>query len=155
MNQKGLKPIAVIEASKGLLALIISLGLHQLMGENIQQVAENLLTHLHFNPANHLPSVFLHAIDNLTDTNLMLLAIGAFVYSLSRFFEAYGIWHKYIWIEWFALISGGIYLPIEMYEFISRTDVLSFSILLINLLMVLYLYAILKSQSSKKANTKK
>ena len=151
MNQKGLKPIAVIEASKGLLALVVSLGIHQLAGDNIQQIAENLLTHLHLNPASHYPSVLLHFIDNLKDVNLMLVSLGALVYALIRFVEAYGLWHKYRWTEWFALISGGIYLPFEIYELITDTNLLSFSALLINSIIVLYMYAILKSQHSKRA----
>ncbi|WP_321323097.1 DUF2127 domain-containing protein [Thiomicrorhabdus sp.] len=151
MNQKGLKPIAVIEASKGLLALVVSLGIHQLAGDNIQQIAENLLTHLHLNPASHYPSVLLHIIDNLKDVNLMLVSLGALVYALIRFVEAYGLWHKYRWTEWFALISGGIYLPFEIYELITDTNLLSFSALLINSIIVLYMYAILKSQHSKRA----
>jgi uncharacterized membrane protein (DUF2068 family) len=38
MNQKGLKPIAIFEALKGLLALGIGLGLHEFAGENILQL---------------------------------------------------------------------------------------------------------------------
>jgi len=146
MNQKGLKPIALIEASKGVLALIVSLGIHQLAGDNLQQIAENLLSHLHLNPASDIPSVFLKMVADLNNINLMLVSIGALVYAMIRFVEAYGLWHKYRWTEWFALISGGIYLPFEIYEFVTHTGWLSFGALFINSLIVLYMYLILKTQ---------
>lgn len=145
MNQKGLKPIALIEASKGLLALIVSLGIHQLAGDNLQQIAENLLSHLHLNPSSDIPSVFLKMVADINNINLMLVSIGALVYALIRFVEAYGLWHKYRWTEWFALVSGGIYLPFEIYEFITHTGWLSFGALFINSLIVLYMYLILKT----------
>jgi len=145
MNQKGLKPIALIEASKGLLAIIVGLGIHQLAGDNLQQMAENLLSHLHLNPASDIPSIFLKTVADLNNINLMLVSLGALVYAIIRFVEAYGLWHKYRWTEWFALISGGIYLPFEIYEFITHTGWLSFGALFINSIIVLYMYFILKA----------
>ena len=38
------------------------------------------------------------------------------MYSTARFVEAYGLWRRRSWAEWFAVISGGIYVPIELYE---------------------------------------
>ncbi len=38
------------------------------------------------------------------------------VYSGARSVEAYGLWFERRWAEWFALISGAIYLPVEIYE---------------------------------------
>lgn len=33
-----------------------------------------------------------------------------------RFVEAYGLWRERRWAEWLAIVSGGIYLPIEIWE---------------------------------------
>lgn len=91
MDQKGLKPIAIFEASKGLIALLIGLGIHELAGENIQQSFERILTHLHLNPASHYPSIFINTISELSHSNLVLVALGALLYSIVRFVEAYGL----------------------------------------------------------------
>jgi uncharacterized membrane protein (DUF2068 family) len=149
MDQKGLKPIAIFEASKGLIALLIGLGIHELAGENIQQSFERILTHLHLNPASHYPSIFINTMSELSHSNLVLVALGALLYSIVRFVEAYGLWHGFKWTEWLALISGAVYLPFELYKFIVNFNVLSFSLLLINSDIVVYIYRVLKSKHHK------
>ncbi|EKO3902548.1 DUF2127 domain-containing protein, partial [Vibrio metschnikovii] len=37
----GLKAVAVLEGSKGLLSLIVAIGLHFLVGDNLQELAES------------------------------------------------------------------------------------------------------------------
>lgn len=142
--KKGLKTVALLEASKGLISLLVGLGIHQLAGNNIQQLLESMLSHLHLNPASHLPGLFVHEARLITHANLMWIAIGAIVYALVRFVEAFGLWHEYRWTEWFALISGGIYLPFELYEVIAHLGPLSVGTLLINLIVVGYMYHVVR-----------
>lgn len=139
----GLKAIALIEATKGLLALLVGIGAHELAGKNLQQVAERLVTHLHLNPASELPSAILNAVADVKSSNLALIAIGATVYSIIRFIEAYGLWHNYRWTEWFAFLSGAIYLPFEVYEIYVHQNLFSVVVLIFNLFVVGYMYTIL------------
>jgi len=44
-----------------------------------------------------------------------------------------------VWAEWFALLSGTIYLPFEIVKVIERPNVLHFTILLGNLIIILYM----------------
>ncbi|MFT6978268.1 MAG: uncharacterized membrane protein (DUF2068 family) [Shewanella psychromarinicola] len=60
-----------------------------------------------------------------------------------RFIEAYGLWHNMRWTQWFALLSGAIYLPFEFYEMMSHFSLLSVIVLLINLVVVMYMYFVL------------
>ncbi|WP_269620516.1 DUF2127 domain-containing protein [Zhongshania sp. BJYM1] len=146
MNQNGLKPIAVFEALKGVIALLASLGLHELAGDNVAQVIDVLVTHLHLNPASEIPSVFIHAASEVTDSRIVLISLGALLYSIIRFVEAYGLWHSLRWTEWFALVSGGIYLPFEAYEIVVNSNVLSVALFAINFIIVSYVYITLKKQ---------
>lgn len=146
MSMTGLRSIAIFEASKGLVALLVSFGIHQLAGDNAKQVAEKLMTHLHLNPANHLPSIIIKAAGELNNSRLILLAFGAFAYSIIRFIEAYGLWKGLRWVEWFALLSGAIYLPLEIYECFINTNLLSAVLLPVNLIMVWYLYNVLQNK---------
>ncbi|TLS66166.1 DUF2127 domain-containing protein [Mariprofundus erugo] len=147
MNQIGLKPIAMIEASKGLLALAAGLGILEFAGNNLQQVAGMVVAHLHLNPASQYSGIFLKAAGDLANINLVLIAVGALVYSLVRFIEAYGLWHRLRWVEWFALISGGMYMPFEIYECIVKPPLISASFLTVNCMVVAYLYLIIKGKS--------
>jgi uncharacterized membrane protein (DUF2068 family) len=82
------------------------------------------VVHLHLNPARHYPRVFIEAAGRLTDARLWLLAAGGFAYSLLRFAEAYGLWRERAWAEWIGIVSGGVYLPVEVYELVHRPTVL-------------------------------
>jgi uncharacterized membrane protein (DUF2068 family) len=70
---------------------------------------------------------------------LWLLAGFAALYAAVRFAEAYGLWHEKIWAEWFAALSGGIYVPIEVYEVWQRITWIRVSALVINLGIVAYM----------------
>ncbi len=67
---------------------------------------------------------------------MWLLAILAGAYGLVRFVEAYGLWRGRRWAEWFAAVSGGIYIPFELYELFRGTIWLSLSALLANVFIV-------------------
>jgi uncharacterized membrane protein (DUF2068 family) len=145
-TKNGLKAIAVIEAFKGLLSLLVGFGLHALAGRNLQQVAESIVSHTHLNPASHFPSIFIHAASSISDRNMSLIVIGALAYSLIRFVEAYGLWKGFIWTEWFALVTGAIYLPFEVYEIVSHTHILSISVFVLNIVVVWYMAHVLRSK---------
>ncbi len=141
--QIGLRLIAIVEAAKGTLALLISLGVHALMGKNLEQFAERLFSHLHLNPASHFPSVVLLALKDISNTKLIIVAFAALLYSFIRFIEAYGLWRQYRWTEWFAILSSSIYLPFELYELYQKMDLLSLVLLSVNILILVYLSVVL------------
>jgi len=135
----GVRAVAVFEAAKGLLVLIAGLGLLSLVHRDAQHAAETIVRHLHLNPARHYPRVFIQAAGRVSSTRLWVLAGGAFAYSVLRFVEAYGLWRLRPWAEWFAIISGGLYLPVEVYELVKHPTSVKAFILLGNLAIVAYL----------------
>jgi uncharacterized membrane protein (DUF2068 family) len=69
---------------------------------------------------------------------LTVLAI-ALLYCSLRFIESYGLWRQRVWAEWLAIISGAVYLPLELYNLIRRPSVVHWVILLINIAIVVYI----------------
>ena len=108
--------VAGFEALKGGLILLVGFGLLALMHHDVQAFAEQLVQRSHLNPAGRYPKIFVQAAAAVTDARLWALAAGAGTYALARFIEAYGLWRQRKWAEWFAVISGGIYVPIELVE---------------------------------------
>ena len=151
---RALKVVAVFEACKGLLVLFAGLTLFSLIHQNIQSVAEQLVGHLHLNPAKHIPRIFIEAAGSLTDGRMLLFALFALLYSSMRFVEAYGLWFARRWAEWFALVSGSIYLPIELYELIKGVSWLKIIFVLINLLIVFYMAMMLKRNRNESLSDK-
>ncbi len=88
---------------------------------------------------HHYAQVFLNLADNVTDAKLWAMAAGAAAYSIVRFVEAYGLWRARTWAEWFALISGALYVPFETYELVRRPTPIHLAVLLINLGIVFYM----------------
>ena len=138
-EELGLRTVAVIEATKGVLVVFLGLGLFTLVHKDLDDVADRLTDMLHVNPDGRLSNLFFKAADRLTDKTLVVLAIGALVYSCVRFVEAYGLWHEREWAEWFALLSGCLYLPWEMISIIRHPHPYKWVVLAINLAIVLYM----------------
>jgi uncharacterized membrane protein (DUF2068 family) len=134
----GLRAVAAFEGAKGLLVLLVGLGLFSLMHRDVEHIAESVVRHLHLNPARHYPRVFLEAAGRMTDARLWMLASGAFAYALVRGVEAYGLWRARPWAEWFAIASGLLYLPVELYDLIRRPTAVMVVILLVNTGIVSY-----------------
>jgi uncharacterized membrane protein (DUF2068 family) len=130
------RAIAVLEATKGGLVLVVGFGLLSLIHHNVQYVAEQIVSHLHLNPANHYPRIFIAALTEPSEIPVMLLAAGATSYALVRFVEAYGLWRSRPWALWLAAVSGAIYIPFELYEIVDRASWLSAGVLAVNVFVV-------------------
>ena len=136
---KVLRPIAILEALKGAMVLIVGFGLLSFLGRDAEDFAERLVNRLHLNPAHHYPHIFIQAMGDLSNTQLWLIAGFAVIYASIRFAEAYGLWHEKRWAEWLAALSGAVYVPVELYEIVHRASWLKFGALVINLLIVAYM----------------
>ena len=112
----GLRIVSVFEAAKGMLVLLAGCGLLALIHEDLHHVAKELVRHFHLNPASHYPHIFIKAAKQWNDGHLWALAGSALLYALVRFVEAFGLWLQRPWATWFGLLSGGAYVPIELFE---------------------------------------
>lgn len=139
--QRGiLRSVAILELSKGLLVLFVGVGFVSLSrrGFDFEPVARHLLGVLHLHHGR-LCEVFLKAAGRLGDTNLVVVAIFAGLYSAMRFVESYGLWRQRVWAEWVALLSGASYLPLEIYGLTRHADGLKWTVFLLNVAIVLYM----------------
>src|SRR5690348_11593958 len=89
----GLRTVALFEALKGVLAVLLGYGLFSLAHKDVGEFAEHLIRHLHLNPDRHISQAFIHAADRVTEGKILALAFGALAYSAVRFVEAYGLWN--------------------------------------------------------------
>jgi uncharacterized membrane protein (DUF2068 family) len=148
-----LRTVALLEAAKGVLVLLAGFGVLSLIHHDAQRIAERLIAHAHLNPAAHYPRIFMDVADRLTDARLLLIAAGAGAYALVRLIEAYGLWHARRWAEWFAALSGGIYIPFEIFELYQRVTWLSLGALMLNSAIVVFmLYSLLRAKAGSQAD---
>ena len=144
---KGVRLVAVFEAAKGLLVLLVGFDLLSHVHDDVQQLAEALVGHFHLNPASRYPHVFLQLVAHFSDVRIWLLAGFAFAYTSVRWAEAYGLWYGRRWAEWFAVASGGFYIPIEVYELLHGFSWIKVGTLAMNIAIVAYIaYALWRTK---------
>jgi uncharacterized membrane protein (DUF2068 family) len=135
----GLRTVALFEALKGVLAVFLGYGLFSLAHQDVGEFAVRLIRHLHLNPDRHISQALIHTADKVTQGKIVALALAALAYATVRFIEAYGLWHVREWAQWFALLSGCLYLPWEIYELLRKSTPIRWSLFLINVGIVLYM----------------
>jgi uncharacterized membrane protein (DUF2068 family) len=136
---KALRAVALVEAAKGTLIVVAGFGLVAFLHRDAQRIAGALVSRLHLNPANQHARIFLELLSDLSSGKLWLLAGFAALYACLRFIEAYGLWRGRPWAQWIAVVSGGIYVPFEIYELYLGVTWLKLTALLVNATIVAYL----------------
>jgi len=136
-QRRVIRTVAYVEALKGLIVLLGATGILAIIHRDLHGAAVRLVEHAHLNPAARYPRIFVDAAAQLQDVRLVLLALGAAGYAAVRFAEAYGLYFERAWAEWLAAVSGAIYVPFEVTSLLAHRSWLSFSILLLNIAVVL------------------
>jgi uncharacterized membrane protein (DUF2068 family) len=131
-----LRLVALYELAKGLLVLLLGLGLLAFLHRDVQEVAEELLLHLHLNPASRIPGIFIRLVDKVASIDMWFLALGALTYACIRIAEGYGLWNDRAWAEWLGVGSGLIYVPFEIYELANGVTMLKLATFALNILVV-------------------
>ena len=134
----GLRAVASFEALKGIVVLALGLAL-LVLHRHAEDFAASLLYHLHMDPDRRFAHMLLNAATKVTDARLWTIAAATLTYSAVRFVEAWGLWNRRVWAEWFALLSGAMYLPWEILKVSERADWERIGVLGLNIIIVLYM----------------
>ena|GEM_PF-225983 len=134
----GLRTVATFEALKGIAVLLIGITL-LFVHQHAEQFSENLLYRLRIDPDRKLAQMFLNAASQVNDARLWTIAAVVLLYAAVRFTEAWGLWNRRVWAEWFAMLSGALYLPWEILKIVEKVDWERISVLCINLIVILYM----------------
>lgn len=134
--ERVLRTVAIFEASKGVLGLLVGLGGLKFLKGDVRQTVEAFISHFHLDPNGHFARIFLDLASKVTDTHLWMLASLVTVWVTLRFVEAYGLWRARPWAEWLAALSGSIYIPYELFELSKHVNVWTVGTLTVNVLIV-------------------
>lgn len=140
-----LRAVASVELVKGIFVLLLGIVAILLLHKDTWVIAESLLALLHISTDRRAAQMFLAFADDLTDARLWMLAGLAFVYSLLRFAEGYGLWNQFTWAEWLAFGSGALFLPLEIRALLHGITALRIAFLVINLGIIAYMWFLLRS----------
>ncbi|MBV8553152.1 MAG: DUF2127 domain-containing protein [Acidobacteriaceae bacterium] len=134
----GLRAVATFEALKGIVVLVLGIALLS-VHSHAEDFAENLLYHLHIDTDRRLGHMILNAASRFSDAHVWTLLLAIIIYPAVRFIEGWGLWHRRVWAEWFALLSGALYLPWELLKVAERPSWQHVGILATNIVVILYM----------------
>lgn len=141
-----LRSIAFFEAVKGALVLAAACGLLSLRHTELHAATDAFLSRHGINPETHYMRLFIEGVARATNHHVGEIAAVGLVYAAVRFIEAFGLWREKHWAEWFAVISAGIYLPLELTHFGRHPSLFNAGVILVNMLIILYLATLLGQQ---------
>ena len=84
---------------------------------DLHAATDALLLRHGVNPERHYTRLFIESVAKATNHHVGEIAALGLAYALIRLVEGYGLWQGKHWAEWFAVISAGIYLPLEFQHF--------------------------------------
>ncbi len=142
----GLRSIALFETAKGLLALAAACGVLSLRHTDLHAATDAFLLRHGIDPERHYTRLFIESVAGATNHHAGEIAALASAYALVRLVEGYGLWQGKHWAEWFAVISAGIYLPMEFQHLARHATLLNAGVILFNLGLIFYLARLLSQQ---------
>ena len=134
-----LRAIAGLEALKGALALLAGAGLLSVLHRDLHQLAVALIGHIGLSPGQRYPALLLSQVDVWAHEDLRVLVLAAGAYAALRFAEAWGLWRGRAWGEWLGALSGGLYIPFELWHWAHRPTWLASAVVVFNAGVVAYL----------------
>lgn len=145
-----LRAIALVEAAKGVLALAAVCGIISLRHTDLHAATDAFLLRHGINPERHYTRLFIESVAKATNHHVGEIAALGLAYTLMRLAEGYGLWQGKHWAEWVAVISAGIYLPLEFQHFAHHANVLNAGVIFFNVVIVLYLARLLTQRRFKR-----
>lgn len=145
--QTGLALIALFKLVKGLLLLLLGLGLLKLVHAEIATLFSLLIEALHVNADSRIIHALVLKVDALQPHTVLVAGLVSLGYAGLLLLEGVGLWLERSWAAYLTVISTSLLLPFELYEVIEKVSVLRIGVLMLNLIIVLYLVSQLKQHT--------
>ncbi len=133
--------IIVIKLLKGVLLLLLAMGVYSLWDNNLPEDFRHLLTFLHIDPARKLFIDLGEQLRHVTPTNIYWVASVTTLYSVFCLVEGVGLMFRIPWAGYMAIGEGAFFIPVELYELGHRFSLKVLCILALNVAIVWYLVA--------------
>lgn len=143
-RDSGLFVIGLFKLCKAVFFIGISLGALHFVHHDLSGTVERVMHELHFDPEGHIVDLVMDKVGQVTHHRLRLISMGTFLYGALCTTEAYGLLTRKRWAEYVTLWLSISFLPWELYELFRRPSGWHLSILLTNILVVVYLLWMLR-----------
>lgn len=132
--------IILVKLLKGGLFLSMAIVAYTLSDNDLPVEYRHLLHYLRLNPEKKFFSELALKVGALTEAKILWVAAGTAVYSLFSIVEGVGLMFRVPWAGWMAISESAFFIPIEVFDLIHRFSETVFIILVINIVIVWYLF---------------
>ena len=129
----GLHVIAIVEATKGLLAVLAASGLELLGPAPLQHFVRLLIARFQLDPDHGAMAWLAGAI---SPDSVHFAAGAVFFYGALHLAEAWGLWRAKSWASWLGCLTAAAYLPFDVYALLRHPGGISLGVVAINLAVV-------------------
>jgi uncharacterized membrane protein (DUF2068 family) len=148
----GFRIIGAMKLASGAVAVLAGFGIFRLLHRDLGETLEHIATRAHLDPENRLVQAVVTRVSSVTPKQLKVLGVGTFFYAALHLIEGTGLILLKTWAEYLTVIATSSLLPLEIYEIAQKQSLLRFSILLVNIVIVVYLiYRLRQDHKDRKA----
>jgi uncharacterized membrane protein (DUF2068 family) len=108
----GLHVVALVEGTKGALAVLAASGLELLGPTPIRRWVHELIARFQLDPEHGALALFARQI---SPDAVHLAAAAVMAYGLLHLLEAWGLWRAKSWASWLGCVTASLYLPLDLY----------------------------------------
>jgi uncharacterized membrane protein (DUF2068 family) len=138
--------IGAFKLLKALLLIAVGIGAIKLLHKDLASTVAHWTNMLRVDPDNRFVHRFLVRILRVTPKQLRELSLGTFLYAGLFATEGVGLLLRQRWAEYFTIITTGGLVPLEIYELARHFTAAKLVVLLVNLMIVWYLVARVRSR---------
>lgn len=141
--------IGLFKLFKAVLLIAVGIGAIRLLDKNLSGTVLHWVQVLHLDADNRYIHGILVRIFRVTPKQLKELSVGTFLYAGLFLIEGGGLLLRKHWAEYFTILTTGLFIPLEIYELARHFTAAKLVVTAINLLIVWYLVARVRSRSKR------
>ena len=132
--------IIAIKLFKGIVLLLLALGVYSLADNNLPDELRSVLQFFHLDPEKKFFTELAEKLSLISETKMRWVATGTGLYSLFSLVEGVGLIFRVSWAGWLAIGESAFFIPIEVYELMRGFSVGLSIVLVLNIFIVWYLF---------------
>jgi uncharacterized membrane protein (DUF2068 family) len=138
--------IGAFKLLKALLLIVVGIGAFRLLHKDLATTVMHWTNVLRVDPDNRFVHRFLVRILRVTPKQLRELSFGTFLYAGLFATEGIGLLLRRRWAEYFTIVTTSGLIPLEIYEMARHFTTAKLVVLLVNVMIVGYLVARVRSR---------
>lgn len=150
-DSKGLLFVGIYKLVKVVFFSAIGFGALHLIHRNLGEEVMRLTEMLRLGPESHVVTFLMDKADLVGHHQLRQASMLSFGYAALCLIEGTGLLMRRVWAEYFTVALTLMGLPLESYELLQRFNWFKVGAIVVNLLVLLYLVAVLKRKRDRDA----